>query len=95
MGALFFSVPFELHSEKNIVRAAMNVDGEINHFMPPEYHGDPLNPEGCLCFYHFGWELLDDLKSAGFETATAMIYWSKEFAYLGENQILFLAEKSG
>ena len=51
-------------SEKNIVRAVIR-DGEIHHLLPPEYHGDPLSAEGCLCFYDFGWELLEDLRAAG------------------------------
>ena len=92
-GTLFFSVPFELGSKNNIIRATLSESGEVTHLLPPEYHGDPVNPEGCLCFYHFGWELLDDLEAVGFEEVTALLYWSREFGYLGGDQLILTATK--
>ena len=65
-GWLLFSVPFDLASKKHIIRARLDDNGRIEHLLPPEYHGDPLNTAGCLCFYHFGWELLPQLLSMGF-----------------------------
>lgn len=92
-GTLLFSVPFDLGSEAHIVRARITPDASIEHLLPPEYHGDPLSTAGCLCFYHFGWELLPQLRAIGFATAEACLYWSREFGYLGGEQILFLARK--
>lgn len=92
-GWLLFSVPFDLASEKHIIRARLDDHGRIEHLLPPEYHGDPLNTAGCLCFYHFGWELLAQLRSMGFASADACLYWSREYGYLGGEQILFLATK--
>lgn len=92
-GRLIFTVPFNRGSEKNIVRARLAADGAIEHVLPPEYHGDPLNSKGVLCFYHFGWELLDQLCEIGFSSASAYLYWSEELGYLGFEQILFIAEK--
>ena len=90
-GILFFSVPFLRSSEKNVVRAQIAPSGEIIHFLPPEYHGNPINPAGCLSFYHFGWEILDDLKSVGFKDPSVLVYWSKEFGYLGAEQMILMA----
>lgn len=92
-GVLFFTVPFIRTSEKNIVRAYLSETGEIVHLFPPEYHGDPINPDGCLCFHHFGWEILKDLKIVGFEDSQALLYWSKDFGYLGGEQLIFSARK--
>jgi SAM-dependent methyltransferase len=94
-GSLFFSVPFARTSEKNIVRAALNEDGSVNHILPAEYHGDPLSPgaDKCLCYYHFGWEVIDDLKAVGFTNAHALLYWSPEFGYLGGEQVQCKATK--
>lgn len=92
-GTLLLSVPFDLGSEAHIVRARITPDESIEHLLPPEYHGDPLSTAGCLCFYHFGWELLPQLRAIGFATAEACLYWSREFGYLGGEQILFLARK--
>lgn len=93
-GILLFSVPFVRTAENNIVRACLSQNGEIIHLLPPEYHGDPINPDGCLCFYHFGWDILGDLKAVGFENAKALLYWSKDFGYLGGEQLLFFATKA-
>lgn len=93
-GKFLFTVPFNRNSKENLVRARLNNDGTITHLLPPEYHGDPLNrTEGCLCYYHFGWELLNDLKTAGFADAYAIFTYSKEFGYLGGEQIFFIATK--
>ncbi|MGO9613946.1 MAG: class I SAM-dependent methyltransferase [Dissulfurispiraceae bacterium] len=92
-GQLLFTVPFEPRSQKNIVRAIVKDAGIIEHLLPPEYHGDPINAEGCLAFYRFGWEMLDQLKQAGFAAACAHTYWSHEFGYLGDDQMVFIAKK--
>jgi hypothetical protein len=54
-GKMLFSVPFDANSAHNHIRAQFRKDGTIEHLLPPEYHDDPRNPEGCLCFQHFGW----------------------------------------
>lgn len=90
-GLLFFSVPFDRNSYRNIIRAEMLPDGTVSHFLPPEFHGDPLRESGCLCFRHFGWECLEELKQEGFSNAAACLYWSREYGYLGGEQLLFLS----
>lgn len=90
-GILFFSIPFVRNSKKNVVRASVTQEGKVIHLLPPEYHGNPIDPDGSLCFYHFGWELLDDLKTVGFKDSKALLFWSKEFGYLGGEQLVFAA----
>jgi len=92
-GSLLITVPFRRDCANHIIRARDNSDGSVEHLLAPEYHGDPLRKEGCLCYYHFGWQLLDDMKTAGFRDPRACLYWSREFGYLGTEQILFIAEK--
>lgn len=53
-GAHVFTVP----SQPATVRRAVVENGHIRHLVtPPEYHLDPLNPEGILAFWHFGKDL--------------------------------------
>ena len=52
-----------------------------------------LSAAGCLCFQHFGWDMLDDLRAAGFSRARACAYWSPRFGYLGGEQLQFVAER--
>ena len=91
-GRLVFTVPL-MDAQPTLERAEIRY-GRIVHLAPPEYHGDPRNPAGCLCFYHFGWDLLDTLRKVGFTETSGLFYWSREFGYLGNgDQIIFLAQK--
>ena len=90
-GRLLFSVPFDPESGENQVRATVDENGEVRHLLPPEYHGDPLRPEGCLAFYRFGWELLEQVRAAGFTEVNGYSFWSRDYGYLGSPLILFLA----
>lgn len=92
-GVMFFSVPFITENYENIKRAFINEAGEICHLLPPEYHGNPMSEKGSLCYTHFGWEMLDQLRGCGFKDAYAIIYWSDTFGYMGGQQILFVASK--
>ena len=92
-GTLLITVPFALESRENVVRAVVSADGSIEHLLPPEYHGDPLDSSGVLCFYHFGWRFLDDLRQAGFEAARLRFYWSRELGHLGEMQFAITARR--
>jgi SAM-dependent methyltransferase len=92
-GSLLFSVPFT-GNPVTIVRARENPDRTVEHLLPPEYHGDPRNAMGCLCFYHFGWDLLDTVRNLGFRETAGLFYWSREFGYLGNgDQVIFTAQK--
>ena len=93
-GELFLTMPFLLNSEETLVRASLLPDGEIEHICTPEFHGDPINPsEGILCFYHYGWDVLETLREVGFANSSVKLYWSRDFGYLGGYQVLIHAER--
>ena len=93
-GYFFFSAPANMDVTKNLRRAEINAAGELVHFMEPEYHGNPVDPEnGALSFRDFSWELVDDMKEIGYLNPSIYWYWSKEFGYLGANQTIFVAQK--
>jgi SAM-dependent methyltransferase len=94
-GKFMWSVPFAELEYENIIRSYIDENGEVRHILEPEYHGDPVSEKGILCFTHFGWEMLEQVKSQGFKDAYAFLYRSEIFGYLGGEQILFVAEKSG
>jgi len=91
-GQLMLSAPFRAEMSKNLTRAVLRDDGSVEHLTEPEYHGDPLSDAGCLAFYHFGWELLDDLCATGFTAPAAHLYWSRRYGYLGRDQLILTAE---
>ena len=92
-GCLLWSVPMARRRQENTIRATLNDDGSINHILEPEYHGNPVNKDGILCFYHFGWQMLQDVRDLGFSDVYATLFWSKEFGYLGDESALFIARK--
>ncbi len=93
-GRLLLSVPFRPNAAETLIRARVLDDGSILHLTEPEYHGDPLRPDGCLAFYHFGWDLIEDLEAAGFRDATSAFYHSAALGHLGPAQMFFLGRKA-
>lgn len=79
-GLLLATFPFT-DGEHTMVRAEMRIDGSVTHFMEPEYHGDPISG-GVLCFYHFGWDVLDEVRAAGFSSAHMVMPWAPQRGFL-------------
>lgn len=81
-GRLVLTVPFQECEQATLVRARVVADGSIEHLLPPEIHGDPV-AGGVLCFYHFGWDLLDACRQAGFRRAEWLRCFSPGHALYG------------
>ncbi len=91
-GQLLLTVPFLAGSATTLVRARMMGD-TLEHLETPEYHGNPTKPrDGLLCYYHFGWDLLGDLRKAGFRSIAFLDAWGFETAIFG-NQNGIVATK--
>lgn len=67
-GTLVATFPFT-DGPETVLRARVTEHGEIEHLLEPEYHGDPISG-GVLCFNHFGWDMLEVARSAGFSSVT-------------------------
>lgn len=89
-GTMLITAPFIPNQTETVVRASLCPDGSVIHHCPPEYHGDPVNKSGVLCYYHFGWNLLDNIRECGFSDSYVCTSWAKPFGYLGvfSNQII-------
>ncbi len=73
-GSLVATFPFT-DGAATIVRARHRQDGSLEHVLEPEYHGDPISG-GVLCYYHFGWDVLDAVREAGFASARMVMPWA-------------------
>jgi len=91
-GQALLSTPFIIENDNTLVRATINNKGEITHLLEPEYHGDPVIPQGILCFYHFGWDLLDDFRAAGFTNVKIITGYDTSKMILGM-QLFIMAQK--
>lgn len=65
-GAHIFTAPQSTHLAKSVTRARIR-KGEIEHILPPEYHGDPIRAEGALVFTDFGVDIAAMVGEAGME----------------------------
>jgi SAM-dependent methyltransferase len=91
-GHVLLSTPFIVENDETLVRATINEKGEITHLLEPEYHGDPVIPQGILCFYHFGWDLLDDFRATGFTNVKIITGYDTSKMILGM-QLFIMAQK--
>lgn len=69
----------------HLIRAELTADGSIKHILPPEYHGDPAKPDKILSFRSFGWQILDELRAAGFSSASAEFIFGPLHGYMTLN----------
>lgn len=92
-GQLLLTAPFVCHYDRTLVRAVLRPDQSLQLLEPAEYHGDPICEEGVLCFYHFGWSLLEDLEAGGLFEPTLTVFWSRRYGYLGGLQSVILARR--
>ncbi|RYY56468.1 MAG: methyltransferase domain-containing protein [Chitinophagaceae bacterium] len=93
-GGMFMGTfPFDINADSNLVKAREDPDGTITYLTEPEYHGDPVNGDGILCYTVFGWEVLEQLKKAGFRDAYVLLLWSDVYGYLGGEQSFIVAKK--
>jgi SAM-dependent methyltransferase len=67
-GLLVFTVPLAPASATR-ERARLR-DGQIEHLLPPEYHGDHLRGFKVLVYRDYGTDILQRLAEAGFTAAT-------------------------
>lgn len=70
------------------MRASIAPDGSITHHLEPEYHLDPLRPEGVLAFTNFGLESLVTLARIGFQVAMYSLQ-AREVGILGRHALIF------
>lgn len=75
-GVLQATFPFT-DARDTLVRARLLDSGDIEHLMEPEFHGDPIGGP-VLCFYHFGWDVLEEARLAGFSHAEMVAPWAPE-----------------
>jgi SAM-dependent methyltransferase len=93
-GRHIFTLPFYGDRYRDEIRATVNLDGTLNHILPPIYHGDPIRPEGILVYVIFSMEMLMKLDEIGFEVRMYNMR-NPIKGILGNNAIVFDAIKIG
>lgn len=88
-GRFYFTAPFNPGAHDHLIRAKVE-NGQIVHVMEPEWHGDPVTGEGILCFQHFGWAVLDELRTCGFASVEVLAFDQIEYGYYTQDPILVI-----
>jgi len=88
-GRHIFTVPFYQERCADEVRAGMDADGHVRHFLEPQYHDDPVRPaDGILVYTIFSLQMLTELERIGFHTRFYQLF-SPWRGILGNNAIVF------
>lgn len=88
-GWLVFTVP--VHDAPATVERARNEGGQVEHLLPPAYHGDRLRGPGAVLVYRdYGADLPGRVRAAGFSHAAL---WSPPRAFLGHARQVLVAQR--
>ncbi len=61
-GATLMTVPIVRKAKPSQRRAALADDGGVRHLLPPDYHGNPLGPDGSLVTVDWGYDIVSYLQ---------------------------------
>ena len=68
-GILLATFPFAYWTQTTEIRARIE-DGAVQHTQTPEYHDDPMDPEGGLLVFQMpSWDIIPQAAEAGFSSA--------------------------
>lgn len=85
-GMLLATLPLAYGQYASVIKARWRGEDQDPELLcEPEWHGDPVHPErGSLVYQIPGWELLDQLKAAGFRDAWLTTVSSSSYGVLGQ-----------
>jgi SAM-dependent methyltransferase len=89
-GLMLWTVPRQQDLEVSRPRARRHSDS-IEHLLPAEYHGDPVNADGVLVSYDWGRDLVARVESASKLSTTVFEIESRSLGILGEFVEVFVS----
>jgi len=63
-GFHIFTVPLVNKEKPTEKTAEINKDGTLTYFTPPEYHGNPIDCNGSLVTYKWGYDIVDIIQKS-------------------------------
>lgn len=78
-GLLICTFPFLHNRLESVTKARLTESGTIDYLMEPEYHGNPVDPDGgSLVFQVPAWDILAECREAGFKHASLYLLVSRK-----------------
>lgn len=91
-GSHIWTVPY--YPSSLTMKCAEIKDGQVIHYKTPEYHGDPLDPDGALVFTRWGKDLVSIVDNAAqFNTHIIEIHDPK-IGVVGDCSQIFISRKA-
>jgi glycosyltransferase involved in cell wall biosynthesis len=87
-GVMLATIPFHSGMDESVIRAQLD-NGQMEYLLPEAYHGNPVSADGSIVFTDFGWDILEQMKGAGFSDVSVDAYVSAEFGHFGGGQLVF------
>ena len=92
-GAHIFTVPIINKHIKTEIWATLGENGQPNFLREPEFHGNPVDPNGSPVTMHWGFDMVDFIKKvSGLETDIVALY-DQEHGIMGEFNEVFVTRK--
>lgn len=92
-GAHVFTVPWYYWKE-TLVRAVAGEGGAVSHLEPPDYHGNPIDPNGSLVVTEWGSDLCDFIYQHSGLTTTAIRILDRHRGIEAEFIEVFISRKA-
>jgi hypothetical protein len=90
-GAHVFTVPW--YQGRPTRQRARRAGGAIEHLEPPEYHGNPIDPNGSLVVTDWGWDLCDVIYRHCGLTTTAIKVVDRSRGIVADFNEVFVTRK--
>ena len=69
------------------------VDGTIEHYEPPEYHGSPVDPRGSLVTFRWGYDLPELVAAWAPFDVRVLRFHDRHHGIIGEFTEVYVCEK--
>lgn len=93
-GLALITAPFNSLGVAHVEFARQETTGGVTYLAPPDHHPNPIElGDDSICYRHFGWRLLEELKESGFREVSILESWDLDAAILGEGLNVICARK--
>jgi 2-polyprenyl-3-methyl-5-hydroxy-6-metoxy-1,4-benzoquinol methylase len=92
-GSYIFTAPTYKDRIKS-ERRAIYFQDKIEHLHPPEYHGNPVDPNGALVTFHYGYDLPELIQNWSGLDVTCLRFHSNSDGIIGEFTEVYLCTKT-
>jgi SAM-dependent methyltransferase len=93
-GIYCFTVPFAPAAEHDLIFADVDEEGNTRYFAEPQFHLDPLRPEGALVYRIFSFNGMKQRFEAMGHEFKSYRFWSESLGILGSDCWVHMARKA-